>query len=176
MSEFLLYLFCSLSGRPLQYRYQIEQIDWDNAVEKFRDFSSRLTAEDNITVEVSGDEIVMFEFYDSGIRYKGSPMAINNEVTTVIQNGQSGIDVEIEIWRAGESRILSNVFIVLSALSLSLFIFRLYTRLSGNIEFSPLPFLAASVGLSSAVIVFWLVFRIKYLAVKEGITTILNDN
>lgn len=151
----------------------MDNADWEKVQANFNYFASQLTIDDDVMVAVADDEITIQELYDSGIRYKGSSMPINNEALTTISKMHSGLNVTIDIWRAAESRIITSIPIALVPFISGLFIFRTYTWFNGNKQFLPLPFLALALALILFVVIFWQLSRIKYKQVRKGITDII---
>lgn len=173
MKEFFLYIYASFSGGPLHYQYALRNIQWEHAVSSFNYFAAQLTTDDNILVSVAEDDILVQEFYDSGIRVRGSSMPVNSEVWTAINKSDTGVVITIDIWRAGEARIFTNIFMFLWLLTAVLCLLVTYYWLAGYSDANPLPLLVATCGLTLAVALQWLIARTKYTSVKKGINNII---
>lgn len=141
----------------------------------FSEYSSSLNINGTKLIAVLDDEIIIQEFYDSGIRYRGSEMALNNEILAVLRKDIDKLKVTIDLWRAFESRLLTNVFIILSfALSLLLMLgicgwfFRCIT-------FNLLPLLVLILVFDLVIILMWTSSRMKYIGVKRLIKTVIGS-
>ncbi len=175
MKEFFQYIFCSLSGRSLQYSYAIEPVNWANVQDNFRYFTTQLTIDDNVMVSVAEEEIVILEFYDSGIVNRGSSMPINNEAETTIRYSGRGVTVTVELRRAGESIFFTNIVVILWLVLSLLFIILLFSWLAGSKVFNALPLLIPIGVLTLIIVIMWTITRGKYKRVRAGIKAIIED-
>lgn len=173
MKEFFHYILCSLLGRPLRHQYIIEQTDWKKVQDNFKFLDSQLTADDNMKVAISDCEITIQEYYWSGIYYKGSSKSVNNEARTTIKSASGKLIVTIDIRRAIESRLMTNISIILAPVSGIRYVYDLYTWFNGNTRSAPLAYMAFSLFLALLVVVFWQLSRTKYKQVRKGITDII---
>lgn len=157
----------------MHFEYGIDSADWDKVVIAFRNYSERV--HNNILVSVADNEICIHEFYDSGIRHRGSEMTINNEITTTLSNNRNGVTVEIITWRTFESRIVTNAIIILAILFNVILIMVLFLTVFYNLSIQ-LEFLGLTAGtilLYFILIVMWQVSSIKYKETKRRIQNIV---
>jgi hypothetical protein len=175
VKEFILYIYCSFTGNPLHYQYTLPGEQWDRLADNFRYFASQLNIDDNILLSVEEDEILIQEFYDSGVRARGSSVPINNEAWTAIRKTDGGVNIAIDIWRASAARILTNIFTILSLITTLFCLLISYYWLAGYGDANPLPSLIATFILISIVALSWLITSMKYKSIKKGINAIIAD-
>lgn len=173
LHEFLLYLYCSLSGRNQVYSYFIYcKHDWDYVLALFKAESIK---EENLASDVfitcSQEEINIEEFYDSDARHRGSDMVLNNEAHTIITMENSNLKVTIEIYRVFESRIITNVFLVLHLLFSTTLIAQLISFVWKDFvdNFSIVLALIFTIAFSGTLALLWILSRQKTKMIKRMI-------
>ena len=175
MKEFILYLYSSLTGRTLQIIYFIEGADWDAVQKKFQLFSDRSSSNSDMLITVSEAEISILESYDTHIRYKGSPMVINNEMVTQICKDALGLKVVMNFDRALVSRLITNLFIFLSSLFSLILIFEtcsnVYSNRGADVSNLLVPTLVCYLGL----VFNWLLSRTKLVETKRAINNVVES-
>ncbi len=159
----------------MHFEYGIDSANWDKVVIAFRNYSERV--HNNVLVSVADNEICIHEFYDSGIRHRGSEMTINNEITTTLSKNGTGVKVEIVTWRTFESRIVTNVIIILAILFNVILIVVLFLTVFHNlsIELEFLGLTAGTILLYFILIVMWQVSGIKYKETKRRIENMITS-
>lgn len=176
MKEFLLYLYCSLSGRSLRYEYVLEDINPNEVMERFREFQIKSGKNENILASVNEQEICILEYYDSGMRYNmqwgGHSVDIKNEILATMSMDGAKLKVVIDITRAFEPRVFTNVLSVLSFILCIGFVVWFGRWATGAVVFNPLMALGVSLVSISVLGIMWSLTRTKYVQMKRRVKEI----
>ena len=175
MRAYFCYLYSSLSGRSLRFVYSPAEVKWSRALSTFQEYFRKFNADGDLLISVSDTEISLQEFYDSGVRYRGSAMVINNEILVSIEDEGGNAKMTFYIWRALESRLITNVATVIAFLS-SLILMYDISKWIGRDEIPQLlPLLMLILICHLVTITMWMSTRMKYLGVKRRVLNIIQS-
>ncbi len=178
MIEFYNYIYCCLTGRKEVFTYQmILNNKWDILSRNFECLEP-IDEEDEVYVTVTEDTIKINEYYDSGIRFKGSNTVLFNKAHTELIKRENLINVTIEIERVYVSRIITNVVTLLNTLCSILVIGGLYRKIfrSSSYENNWNELFLVQVILIFILVIIWIVSRQKHISILKAIQRIINED
>ena len=166
-----------LTGRNTAFFCEINLKDnWDLFTQRVSNYKPR-NNEDEVYITSTIDTIQIDEYYDTGIRYKGSKEIISNQSFTEIKKVLDKIHIRIEIERTFESRIITNVLTFLNLLFLTICIIETccYIREYPNSNYNlRLTFLMELI-LIGILIIIWQLSRQRHLMIIKDIQKMIND-
>lgn len=177
LSGFKTYLICSIQGRNQLYTYTIPTNREMSEIKELFLEESRIAknSENNRYFTISDEEVILHEYYNSGLKFIGSPYELNNELHANIKIGKTETQVTIEVTRIFLSRLLTIIVTLLSVLFSSSVIIASILMLQGKTLNTSrlLMFIFFSVVFYATLILLWKLSLEKPNIVKKMIEAIV---